>query len=99
MRKLLIEPQARVDLLEIWHHIAPDSLTAASRVLEELEAGIRGLVPFPGKGHTRADVNDRRLWFWSVRSYVIAYRFDATALTVVRVVHGRRNFRKLFKRK
>jgi hypothetical protein len=24
MRKLLVQPQARLDLLEIWHHVAQD---------------------------------------------------------------------------
>jgi plasmid stabilization system protein ParE len=33
-----------------------------------------------------------------VYSYVIAYRYDDEKLTVVRVVHGARNFRKLFRK-
>ncbi len=41
MRKLLIQPQARVDLLEIWHYIAKDNGAAANRVTDELEANIR----------------------------------------------------------
>ncbi|MGB7159687.1 MAG: type II toxin-antitoxin system RelE/ParE family toxin [Tepidisphaeraceae bacterium] len=98
MRKLRIQPRARLDLLEIWHHIAGDSVDAANRVGERLDAAIRGLVEMPGKGHTRPDVRDTGFRFWSVFSYVIAYRFDDATLTVVRVVHGRRNFRKLFGR-
>jgi plasmid stabilization system protein ParE len=39
MRKLRIQPQARVDLLEIWHHIAKDSLEQANRVGDELDQG------------------------------------------------------------
>lgn len=98
MRKLLIQPQARVDLLEIWHHIAAESPAATTRVTQKIESAIRGLADMPGKGHTRSDVKDSRFRFWSVYSYVIAYRYDETALTVARVVHGRRNFRRLFKR-
>src|SRR4051812_409574 len=98
MRKLLIMPQARVDLLEIWHHIAPDSIDAANKVADRLDAAIRGLVEMPGKGHRRADVRPPHYRFWSVYSYVIAYRYDEQTLTVVRVVHGRRNFRRLFRR-
>jgi plasmid stabilization system protein ParE len=37
MRKLLIQPQARVDLLEIWHRIAPNNLTAANQVGEQFD--------------------------------------------------------------
>lgn len=52
----------------------------------------------PGKGHTRSDVRNKVYRFWSVYSYVIACRFDDETLTVVRVVHGGRNFRKLFRK-
>ena len=96
MRTLLIQPQARVDLLEIWHYIAKDNIAAANRVNEEIERAIRDLVSMPGMGHTRADVKPRQYRFWSVYSFVIAYRFDDESMTVVRVVHGRRDFRKLF---
>jgi toxin ParE1/3/4 len=97
MRKLLIKRQARVDLLDIWDYIAADNVTAANRVLQKLDAAMRGLADMPGKGHTRAEVRDPRYRFWTVYSYVIAYRYDDTTLTVVRVVHGRRNFGRLFK--
>ena len=48
-------------------------------------------------GHTRRDVRDSRYRFWAVRPYVIAYASDDESLTITRVVHGRRNFRLLFK--
>jgi plasmid stabilization system protein ParE len=98
MREILIRPQARVDMLEIWHYLAPESLDAANRVTEKLDAAMRGLAEMPGKGHTRSDVRDKRYRFWTVYSYVIAYMYDDASLTVVRVVHGKRNFRRLFKR-
>jgi plasmid stabilization system protein ParE len=98
MRKLLVQPQARVDLLEIWHYIAKDSVAAANRVSEDLEEAIRGLLRMPGKGHSRTDVKVAEYRFWTVHSYVIGYRYDDTTLTVMRVVHGRRNFRRLFRR-
>ena len=97
MRKLLVRPQARVDLLEIWHRIARDSRPAADRVGERLDLAIRGLLAMPGKGHSRADVKNPTYRFWSVYSYVIAYHYDDDTLTVVRVIHGRRDFRRLFK--
>ncbi len=98
MRKLLIQPQARLDLLQIWNYIATDSVSAAEKVAEKFETAIRGLVEMPGKGYRRADVKSKRYRFWSVYSYLIAYRFDNTSLTIVRVVHGRRNLRSLFDR-
>jgi toxin ParE1/3/4 len=99
MRTLLIKPQARLDLLEIWLYIADDSVPIAIRVGEEIEASIRGIVEMPAKGHVRSDVKDKRIRFWRVYSYMIAYRFDESSLTIIRVVHGRRNFRKLFRKR
>src|SRR4051812_15756491 len=98
MRKLLIRPQARLDLLEIWHHIAADSIQNANRMAERLDAAIRDRPGMPGKGHTRTDVPNSSYRFWTVRPYVIAYRYDDATLTVIRVVHGHRNFRRLLKR-
>jgi plasmid stabilization system protein ParE len=98
MRRLLIQPQARVDLLEIWFYIAKNSRDAANRVSDKIDAEIRELLEMPGKGHTRADVKNPHYRFWSVYSYVIAYRYDEKTLTVIRVVHGRRDFRRLFRR-
>jgi toxin ParE1/3/4 len=100
MRKLAIRPQARVDLLEIWHCIAQDSPTAADVMYDRLGQGIRELPRWPGVGHTRHDVpKSLNLLFWQVEPYIIAYRFDDKSDVVERVVHGSRDFRRLFPRK
>ena len=98
MRRVLIKPRVRVDLLQIWNYIAADNIVAANGILDQLEQAIRGLAEFPGKGHTRKDVQQKHYRFWSVRPYVIGYHYDASTITIVRVVHGQRNFRKLFAR-
>jgi len=90
-RKLVITRRAQSDLDEIWEYIAQDSFDAANRVEDEIHREIRNLVPFPGKGHLREDVNDKTLRFWKVYSYLITYRYDDASLTVVRVIHGARN--------
>jgi plasmid stabilization system protein ParE len=92
MSRLLIHPNARVDLLEIWHFKAEDSIEAANRVSRRLEAEIRELLAMPGKGRFRPDVLDVEYRFWTVYSWVIAYEYDDETLTVIRVVHGHRNF-------
>lgn len=97
MRKLRVRPQARLDLLDIWNHIARDDVRAANRVGARLDEAIRGLLLMPGKGHVRQDVRKRGYRFWTVYSYVIAYEYDDEQLTVVRVVHGRRDFRGIFR--
>ena len=96
MRRLLVRPQARLDLIEIWNHLADENVDVANYVAKKLDDAIRGLVAVPGKGHFRQDVSDKQYKFWTVFSYVIAYRYDDETVTIVHVVHGRRDFRRIF---
>ena|ERR1039458_3830345 len=84
-------PEARFDLDEIWEHIRTDNLDAADRVIAEILAAIRGLVPFPNMGHKRPDLTSRPLRFILVREYLIAYAPDEKPLWVVAMMHGRRS--------
>jgi len=97
MRAAFIQSQARLDLLEIWHYIAPNSISAANKVIDRIHQEINGLAEMPGKGHRRADVRNAGYRFWRVYSYMIAYIFDDKTITIIRVVHGSRNFRRLFR--
>jgi plasmid stabilization system protein ParE len=74
-------PEARLDLTEIWEFIRADNLDAA----------IRGLVPFPHQGHRRIDLTSRPLRFIRVREYLVAYAPDENPLWVVAVMHGHRS--------
>jgi len=47
MRGYAFHPEAEVDLDAIWEFIAEDSLEAADRVIDAIEAAIEALVPFP----------------------------------------------------
>ena len=47
---------ARDDLLEIWRHIARDSVAAAERQLDRLETAIGRLADFPDIGLARIDL-------------------------------------------
>jgi len=90
-----LHPEARLDLDDIWEHIAADSLPAADRVVAEVLSAIRALVPFPGQGHRRPDLTSLPLRFIPVREYPIAYAPDEKPLWVVAIVHGRRSPRVL----
>jgi toxin ParE1/3/4 len=91
-----ISRQANKDIERICEGIAENNPDAADRLDEQIHRAIQLLADFPGMGHTRADVKDRRYLFWTVGSYVIAYRVDQKGLVVVRVLHGARDFRRLF---
>ena len=76
---------------EIWEFIRADNLDAAGRMIAEILAAIRGLVPFPNQGHSRPDLTSRPLRFTLAREYLIAYAPEQKPLWVVAVMHGRRN--------
>jgi plasmid stabilization system protein ParE len=98
MRRFRIRPHARLDLLEIWHYIAAEGgVDAADRMVERLNAAIVIIRSMPGIGHERVDVLNPKYRFWAVKPYVIAYFYDAKTLTVARVLHGARDFRRLLK--
>jgi plasmid stabilization system protein ParE len=91
MSGFVLHPDVLTDLTEIWEYIAPDSPSAAERVLGEIQEAIRALVPFPQVGHIRSDLTSRPLRFQLVRNLLIAYAPDEKPLLVVAVLHGRRN--------
>lgn len=71
--------------------IATDNPVAAGNFREEILEAIRNLVKFPHSGHIRTDLTARPLRFQVVRDYLIAYTPDEKPLTVLAVIHGRRN--------
>ena len=86
-----LHPQAFADLDAIRDYIAQENPDAADRVISEIFDLIRGLVPFPHRGHRRPDLSSRPLRFTLVREYLIAYAPEEKPLWVVAVMHGRRN--------
>jgi plasmid stabilization system protein ParE len=93
-----ISRQAHKDIEAICDYIAENNPDAAERLDDRFHEAMHLLGRFPRMGHTRADVSDKRHLFWAVGNYVIAYRIEENAVLVVRVLHGARDFRKLFKR-
>jgi plasmid stabilization system protein ParE len=88
---VLVTRSAFKDLAQIWGYIAADSIETADRILGEIRAAIRKLAHNPGMGHRRTDVANPRYRFWSVYSYLIAYRVQGRTLYVARVIHGARD--------
>ena len=83
---------ARADLVDIWMHIAADSIAAADRQIDRIEDAIARLTDFPSIGHAREDAGPGvRLLLQD--SYLVLYRYhQAEALVVIeRIVHGRRD--------
>jgi len=46
-------PKAEIDLDAIWEFTSKDNIDAADRLIEEIEAAVKALVPLPHQGHRR----------------------------------------------
>jgi toxin ParE1/3/4 len=93
-----IARRALVDLQDIWEYIFGNSFDAAERVLEDFYRAFGQLAEMPRMGHKRADLTTRDVLFWSVHSYLVICR-PSKPLRIVRVIHGKRNVRKLLKKR
>jgi len=91
MNRFVLHPEASADLTEIWEYIAAENIVAADRVMEEIYSTIQALISFPYQGHGRPDLTSKPLRFVSVRNYLIVYAPDEKPLSVIAVLHGRRN--------
>lgn len=75
--KYRISRRADRDIEIICNRIAENNPVAADRLDERFHKEIQFLAQFPGAGHTRPDVGDKRYLFRAVGNYVVAYRLEA----------------------
>ncbi len=91
-RNFVLTPEAEEDALAIWQYIADDdSEAAADRVIARLYDECQKLGGMPGLGHERQALLDQRHRFWNLWSYLIVYRWQATPIQIIAIVHGARD--------
>ena len=83
--------RAETDLLDIWNYIAQDDPIAADRQLDRIDAGCDLLAKNPLGGPQREDLT-HGLRFYPVGNYLIFYVTGEDGITVVRVLHGARDY-------
>ncbi len=83
--------RAEIDLIEIWGYIAKDDPLAADRQLDRIDAACEMLAENPRGGPRREDLA-RDLRFYPVGNYLIFYAAADDGITVVRVLHGARDY-------
>jgi toxin ParE1/3/4 len=94
-----IFPQARTDIAEISRYISEQNLSAANRFVDAIDQMIQHLCDNPTIGECLySDPTSKiRVTFVSgFRNYLIFFRQEETQLQVLRVLHGARDFSKLF---
>jgi plasmid stabilization system protein ParE len=84
-------PEAEIDLNEIWAYIADDNVSAADRLIADIQSALENLVPFPHRGQRRTDLTSRPLRFIRISDYLIAYAPNEKPLWIIAVIHGHRS--------
>ncbi len=102
MSEYALTPFAKSDIFDIWSYIAEDSEDAADRVEQAIYEACRFVAEAPLRGHSRPDLTARSLRFWTLTrypNYTVVYRPDTSPLQVIAVLHGKRNARRLLKKR
>jgi plasmid stabilization system protein ParE len=89
--------EAEHQFLDIIDDIAAESEDAAVRVRQALHDAASRLAEMPEIGHTREDLTQRPVKFWSVFSYLLVYDPESKPLTIIAVLHGARDVERLLK--
>lgn len=88
--------EAEFDLEAIVSHIVQDGRPRAARQLaEDIRAKAEQYAHQPLMGTTRPDI-DKTVRFFSHKSFVVLYEPRSDGIEVIAVVHGARDFDRLF---
>jgi toxin ParE1/3/4 len=96
MRRVEIAARARVDILEALLWLKRHNPAAADRWREAIRLKIELVAEMPGIGAPRDD-HVPGLRAVVVRPYAIYFRADDTVVEIVRVLHGSRDHRAIFR--
>jgi plasmid stabilization system protein ParE len=94
-------PDAVADRDDIWQFIASDNRAAADRVEEAIFAACEALAANLFQDHVRPDLTKLPVRFWTLPSYpnyIVVYRPETNPLQILRVLHGKRNIKRILNR-
>ena len=96
MAVVLYSASAESDLLEAWLYVADNSMSAADRMLDQIEAEVTRLLDQPLMGRERRELAPGlRSWPTST-PYILFYVPTTQGITVVRVLHHARDIPAIF---
>ena len=95
MMQLVISPDARKDLSDIWDYIATGSIEAADALYDECLQQFELFVAMPNMGKRQYELGTNIRSF-PVGRYLIFYSVENDKLTIVRVLHSARDIPTLF---
>ena len=96
-KKLIFSPRVAVELREIGEYIAKDDLQAALSFVDRLKKRCQDAADYPSIGRRRTELQ-AGLRSLTEGDYVIFYRSTDEGIEITKIIHGKRNIAKLFKR-
>jgi plasmid stabilization system protein ParE len=102
MSVYVLTPLAKADIFDIWSYIASDNEETADRVERAIYDACAFVAESPTRGHSRRDLTIRPLRFWTLArypNYAVVYRPETSPLEIVAVMQGKRNIRRILKRR
>lgn len=90
-----LSDSAQQDIDTIWQDVyaLSQSLVVADKIVRKLYDAFNLLGEMPQAGHIRADLTTKPLKFWSIYSYLIVYKPEASPIEIVAVIHGARDLK------
>lgn len=98
MPRVILGRRAGADLREILLYIREHDPRAARRLLDQFNARLDLLGRFPEMGAARPDLR-KGLRSSPVGNYLVFYQPTKKAVDVVRILHGARNLKRIFRRR
>lgn len=95
MKNCRFSVESRQDLQGIHDYIAAEDPAAALRLVERIEQSCQLLAENPLMGEA-CDSLTERLRMTAVGNYILFHRPDDDGAKIVRVIHGARDWRRLF---
>lgn len=93
--KVIIDPQAKLDLKEIFIYAAMnDSIQSANRLLDALEETCYKLEKYPERGHIPPELKPTGLKIYleiHYKPYRIIYEIEGSLIYIHSIIDGRRN--------
>ncbi len=98
MKGVVVSPAAEEDVFQIWKYLfIRGGAEVANRVESEILSAFDILAGQPSLGHSRPDLTSAPVRFFAVYEYFVVYR-NFSEVEIVRVLHGRRNVRRILRR-
>jgi toxin ParE1/3/4 len=95
LKQYIITPEASQDLNEISTYYEINNIEAGEKFIDEFEARCKYLVSFPNIGRSYSTIHPD-LRGISFLGYIMFYRANDSAIEILRVVSGNRNWEALF---